>query len=77
MSRHTQGPYKAGTDSEGRPYVDGPGDGTGYYHGTLWPEMRLSQGVDAEAAAKIANEAYSQGYSKAQRDIRLALGMKS
>ncbi len=68
--------YKAGTGSDGKPYVDGPGDGTGYYGGTLWPEMRLSTKQDAEAAAKIANTAYQQGYARAQADIRHALGVK-
>ena len=69
-------PYSACYGSDGRPYVDGPGNGTDYYGGTLWPEMRLSSKPDAEAAAKIANEAYQQGYARAQADIRAALGIK-
>lgn len=68
-------PYEAGTGSDGKPYVNGPGNGTDYYGGTLWPEMRLSTKQDAEAAAKIANEAYKQGYLQAQEDIRTALGV--
>lgn len=68
--------YEAGIGSDGKPYVNGPGNGTDYYGGTLWPEMRLSTKQDAEAAAKIANEAYKQGYARAQADIRAALGIK-
>ena len=69
-------PYTAGTGSDGKPYVDGPGNGCDFYGGTLWPEMRLSSKPDAEAAAKIANEAYQHGYWRAQHDIRAALGIK-
>jgi hypothetical protein len=69
-------PYTASTGSDGKPYVEGPGDGLGYYSGTLWPGMRLSSKQDAEAAAKIANEAHRMGYAQAQADIRAALGIK-
>lgn len=57
-------------------YVAGPGDGFGFYAGTLWPNMRLSSKGDAEAAALIANEAYRIGYLQAKADIRAALGVK-
>ena len=72
------GPYRnlgiAGSDN--RHYVEGPGDGFGYYAGTLWPGRRLSTDADASAAAALCNEAYRQGYERAQYDIRLALGVK-
>jgi len=68
--------YSASTGSDGKPYVEGPGNGTGYHHGLLWPEMRLSSAEDAVAAAKIANEAYQMGYLQAQFEVRVALGIK-
>lgn len=67
-------PYHASTGSDSKPYVEGPGNGCGYYSGTLFPGMRLSNDADAEAAAKIANTAYQHGYEAAQRDIRNAMG---
>lgn len=67
--------YTAHYDSNGKPFVDGPGNGCGYYHGTLWPNSRLSSEEDAKAAAFIANEAFRQGYLKAQQDMRHALGV--
>lgn len=62
--------------SDGRAYVDGPGACFGYSAGTLWPERRLSTLNDAAAAAALANEAYAQGYARAQADIRAALGVQ-
>lgn len=67
-------PYSLGYGSDQKWYVDGPGNGTGYYSGTLWPEMRFSNEDDAKAAVKVANEAYRAGYQQAQSDIRKALG---
>lgn len=69
-------PYTAATGNDQKPCVDGPGDGFGYYAGTLWPDMRFSSKADAEAAAKCCNEAYRQGHMAAQQTIRVALGIK-
>lgn len=70
-------PYTAhSSGSDGRPYVDGPGNGCGYSSGTLWPEMRLPSFDAAQAAALIANEAYRQGADAARREIRAALGVQ-
>ena len=74
--RDLQPVYRASTGSDGKPFVEGPGDGLGYSSGTLWPGMRLSSKQDAEAAAKIANEAYRQGVARAQAVMRAALGIK-
>lgn len=68
-------PYTDGCSSDKKLYVNCPGDGTRYYSGTLWPEMRLSSEDDAKASAKIANEAYKAGYAQAQYDIRKSLGL--
>jgi len=70
-------PYEACYGSDSKHCVAGPGSGFGYSAGTLWPECRLSSKADAEAAAKLCNEAYRQGYEKARRDIRAALGITS
>jgi hypothetical protein len=69
-------PYEARLGSDGKPCVSGPGNGFGYDAGTLWPDMRLSTVPDAEAAAKIANEAYRVGYERARHDMRKALGLE-
>jgi hypothetical protein len=66
-------PRESGSD--GKAYVSGPGTGTGYDSGTLFPEMRLSSLADAEAAAKIANEAYRQGIAHQQGVMLRALGL--
>lgn len=68
-------PYSACYGSDSKHGVEGPGNGFGYSSGTLWPELRLSSEADAKAAAGLCNEAYRQGYAKAQRDIRAALGV--
>lgn len=71
-----EGPYVAReADAKGRPYVDGPGNGLGYDAGTLWPGMRLSTFEDAQAAAKIANEAYHQGQLNLKLKFRRLLGL--
>lgn len=67
-------PYEASYDSDGKPYVKGPGEGLGYYGGTLWPELRFQDEQNAKRAATIANTAYREGYLQAQADIRAALG---
>lgn len=67
-------PYEASYDSDGKPYVKGPGDGLSYYGGTLWPTLRFADEQNAERAAVIANTAYREGYLRAQADIRKALG---
>ena len=67
-------PYRAGNDHDGKPYVNGPGDGLSYYGGTLWPNLRFEAKQDAERAAVIANTAFEAGYAQAQSDIRKALG---
>lgn len=68
-------PYDVIYGTDHRYGVGGPGSGFGHYAGTLWPDMRLSSKEDAEAAAKIANEAYKEGYLRAQADMRKALGL--
>lgn len=68
--------YVASYGSDNKYGVDGVGAGLGYYAGMLWPNMRLSSKEDAEAAALLCREAYSQGYAKAQQDIRTALGIE-
>lgn len=70
-------PYTARTGNDQKPCVDGPGNGFGYYAGTLWPDMRFSSNSDAEAAARCSNEAYRQGYLAAQQAMREALGLRS
>lgn len=69
-------PYSNCYGSDEKYCVAGPGNGFGYFAGTLWPELRLSSGTDAIAAAKLCNEAYRQGYAQAQRDIQAAMGIK-
>jgi hypothetical protein len=61
--------YNARIGSDDRHYVEGPGNGCSYYAGTLWPNMRLSSVADAEAAARIANEAYRQGRDAFRREL--------
>jgi len=69
-------PFKAGHDSEGKPYVAGCHQvECSYYGGTLSPNSRFSNMEDCERAARIANIAYGEGYAQAQRDIRAALGL--
>lgn len=69
------GPYKAARGNDQKEYVDGPGEGLGYYLGTLWASLRFDDVKNAERAAKIANLAYREGYEQAQHDIRKALGI--
>lgn len=66
--------YKASVGSDSKPCVNGPGFGFGYDAGTLWPNMRLSTTADAEAAARIANEAYRQGRESFRADLQRLLG---
>jgi hypothetical protein len=67
--------YEASVGSDGRHFVRGPGDGLGYYSGTLWPDLRCESKEEAERGAKIANIAHREGYMQAQRDIKKALGL--
>lgn len=69
-------PYSASVGDDRKPCVNGPGDGFGYYAGTLWPEMRFSSDADAQAAAKCCNEAFRQGEFAAQQKMRQAIGIK-
>ena len=69
-------PYIASVGSDGRHCVNGPGDGFGYYAGTLWPNLRWDTTEQAERAAETANIAYAEGYRRCQEDIRRALGVK-
>lgn len=66
-------PYTADVGNDMRHYVKGPGDGCGYYSGTLWPNLRWDTQEQAERAAAIANVAYQQGYERARENIRLAV----
>lgn len=70
-------PYIADVGADLRHYVKGPGNGCGYYSGTLWPNLRWDTQDQAERAAAIANIAYQEGYEKAREKIRSALGVKS
>lgn len=75
-SRVVPGPYEArGANGEGNPFVHGPGNGTGYNSGTLFPDMVLSSLKDAQAAARIANTAYEQGRLSMQREFCKLLGL--
>jgi hypothetical protein len=65
--------YTARYGSDGRHYVNGPGNGMAYDHGTLWPYLRAETEKQAEWGSKIANIAYLEGYKQAKRDIRKAL----
>ena len=71
-----EGPYKGrGYDCEGKPFVDGPGNGFGYYAGTLWPSSRMPSLEVAEAVAVLCNEAYARGAENARAKIRETLGV--
>ena len=67
--------YTPGWNSDNKPFVCGPGNGMDYYSGYLNPHMLFTNEGDAKAAANCANEAYRQGYLKAQSDIRALLGL--
>jgi len=73
----TKEPYKCSgiTNAEGRYFVEGPGNGFGYYAYTLWPEFASDTEDGAKRDARIANTAFREGYEQAQRDIRKALGI--
>lgn len=68
-------PYSASTNSEGLYYVDGFGQGLGYYAHTLYPELTCDTKEEAIRAAKIANIAFEAGRARMQNDIRKALGV--
>jgi hypothetical protein len=69
-------PYTTQYRHEGKYlYVDGPGDGLGFYSHTLWPNLSFKDKENAERAAKIANIAFEQGYLEAQQNIKKALGI--
>jgi hypothetical protein len=68
-------PYVPSVGSDDKDCVNGPGNGFGYYAGTLWPDCRFSSKSDAQAAATLCNEAYRQGFELARRHIRQALGV--
>lgn len=69
--------YQPQIDFHGKHYVDGPSQSgeCGYRGGTLNPWSRMDSRAEAERAAAIANIAHAEGYAKAQRDIRAALGI--
>ncbi len=63
-------PYSAGhTGSDGKSYVQGPGNGFSYDASTLFPEMRFSTPEDAKAAAACCNVAFREGYARAKREV--------
>jgi len=69
-------PYKAGKRNEFNFHcVNGPGNGMGYYGHTLYSHLSMATVEEAERAAEIANIAYAEGYSRAQRDMRKAIGV--
>lgn len=72
-----EGPYKIGYGSDSKYYVDGPAPGGefSYYGGTLYSSLRMRDEEEAERAVKVANIAYAEGYKRAQRDIKKALGV--
>lgn len=65
--------YEAGLDSECRPRVLGPGDGMGYYSGTLWPNLTCGSPEEAKRMAAIANIAYREGWKSALSHVNKAL----
>ena len=69
-------PYEARIGHDGKPYVHGPGDGLGYYGGTLWPNLRFPSIEEAKRGAEVANIAYLQGAEAARCKMRAALGLK-
>lgn len=71
----TKQAYAAEHNSDGKPYVNGPGDGLSYYSGTLQPSLVCKTEEEAKRAAEIANIAYAEGYTQARRDMRSALGI--
>jgi hypothetical protein len=70
-------PYKASdiTNENGKYYLQGPGNGFGYYSGTLCPHLQFDDRDKAVIAAEIANIAYDQGMLKTRLEIRAALGL--
>lgn len=71
-------PYSASTigrHGDNKDYVDGPGDGFGYYASRLWPWTGFSSQDDAKAAAFLCNEAFKQGYQSALQEVRKSLGI--
>ena len=55
--------------------VDGPGNGFGYNSWYLYPNYQFSDVDLAEHVSEMCNEAYRQGFLKAQKQIRESLGI--
>jgi len=70
-------PYTSCVGNDRKFYVNGPGDGCGYYSGTLWPELRNTEEATNKKCATFANIGYEQGYLQAQKDMRKAFGIKA
>ena len=56
-------------------YIEGPGDGFGYYAGTLWPDRRFSTEADRNAAVLLCNQAHAVGLREKQLEILKVLGV--
>lgn len=69
--------YEARIGNDGRHYVHGPGDGFGYYSGTMYPNFRCDSETEAKRAAEMCVKAYAAGYAMAREDIRAVLGIDS
>ena len=71
-----KGPYRSGiTDELGVYCLEGPGEGFGYYGPTLYSHLCMGSAEEADKVAVIANIAYVEGYARARRDIRKAIGV--
>lgn len=68
--------YSATLNNENKWCVTGPGNGLGYYAGTLHPELSCESEEEARRAALIADIAYEMGKQCAQFQMRQALGIR-
>ncbi len=69
-------PYSIDEGSDNKFYPKGPGQGFGYYSGTLWSTWRFDTAEPLKIIVPMLNEAYHAGYTKAQQDIQKALGVR-
>lgn len=56
--------------------IDGPGVGFGYHSHFLWANRQFEFKTDAITVANMCNDAYNEGYEKAQFDMKKILGIK-
>lgn len=71
-------PHKYPIDKPDEPkwYPSGPGRGFDYHGGYLFPHTRFPTEELAKQVTILLNEAYCEGYTKAQKDMRNALGIE-